>query len=369
MRPDDLYIGLISGTSADGIDAALVSFDEPEPKLLAHHLHPIPTNTRARLISLFTPDHHQIDLMGELDVELGRLFASAVAELLALSDTSANAITAIGSHGQTIRHRPEGKHPFTLQVGDPNVIAQLTGIDVVADFRRRDMACGGQGAPLAPLFHAATLAHDRENRVVLNLGGIANITWLPAQGQPLAMDTGPASGLMDSWCQLHRGETFDDDGQWAAQGAVNQQLLAGWLADPYFAMPAPKSTGKEYFHLEWARSRAGALFDAVDPADLQATLLELTARTATQAIQALPVAADRILVCGGGVHNSQLMARLQALNPCPVADSSTVGIAADWVEAMCFAWLGKCHIEGRKLNTSPFTGARDAVLLGGLYRS
>ena len=369
LNSSDLYIGLISGTSADGIDAALVSFEGSHPSLVAHHLHPIPADTRERLLSLFTPSDLQVDLMGELDIEMGRLFADAARTLLEHSNVPASHIRAIGSHGQTIRHRPSGNHPFTLQIGDPNVISHETDIDVVADFRRRDMACGGQGAPLAPLFHQAVLASNAENRVILNLGGIANITLLPVDGSPIAMDTGPASGLMDSWCHLHRGESFDCDGSWAAQGTVIEPLVSQWLSDPYFSLPAPKSTGKEYFHLPWAKELAGALFDSSEPADIQASLLELTARTVNKAIQDLPVRADRILVCGGGAHNKQLMSRLQALSVCPVEPSDSSGVAGDWVEAMCFAWLAKCYLENEKLNTGPFTGAKEPVLLGGLYKA
>lgn len=369
MGSADLYIGLISGTSADGIDAALVSFEGAHPTLLAHHLHPIPADTRDRLISLFTPSDLQVDLLGELDVELGHLFADATKSLLEHSGVPASRVCAIGSHGQTIRHRPAGQHPFTIQIGDPNVICHQTGIDTVADFRRRDMACGGQGAPLAPLFHKGVLSSPSENRVILNLGGIANITLLPKQGSPLAMDTGPASGLMDSWCHLHKGESYDCDGAWAARGTAIEALVYQWLTDPYFALPAPKSTGKEYFHLAWARELAGAPFDASAPVDVQASLLELTARSVSNAIQNLPVNTDRVLVCGGGAHNSHLMNRLQALIPCAVEPTEAVGVAGDWVEAMCFAWLAQSYLNNEKLDTGPFTGARERVLLGGLYKA
>ncbi|MBA55315.1 MAG: anhydro-N-acetylmuramic acid kinase [Pseudomonadales bacterium] len=369
LNSKDLYIGLISGTSADGIDAALVSFEHSQPRLLAHHLHPIPPEVRERLVSLFTPSDLQVDLMGELDIAMGRLFAEAAQTLLEHSNTPAAGIRAIGSHGQTIRHRPVGKHPFTLQIGDPNVISQQTGIDVIADFRRRDMACGGQGAPLAPLFHQSVLSSAQETRVVLNLGGIANITLLPREGLPLAMDTGPASGLMDSWCQLHKGEAYDCDGDWAAQGKVIDALVSKWLSDPYFSLAAPKSTGKEYFHLPWAKKMAGAAFGDSDPADVQASFLELTAKSIANAIQDLPMKIDRVLVCGGGAHNKRLMNRLQDLIQCPLEPSEKAGIAGDWVEAMCFAWLAKCYVDNNKLETGPFTGAKEAALLGGMFKA
>jgi len=370
MSADELYVGLISGTSADGIDAALVSLRQDRPELIAHHLHPIPAATRKLLVSLFTPDRNQIDLMGELDIELGRLFAAAANTLLQQAGVPASAVQAIGSHGQTIRHRPDNTAPFTLQIGDPHTISQLTGLPVVADFRRRDMACGGQGAPLAPLFHQHCLTDSRENRVILNLGGIANITLLPARGsggRPLAMDTGPASGLMDAWCQAHRNQPYDQAGAWAAQGQVIAPLLESWLQDPYFSHPAPKSTGKEYFHLEWAQQKAGMPLGDFEPVDVQATLLALTATTIMDAVNGLPVRANGVLVCGGGVHNQVLMDRLRALCPCPLDTTSPVGVDPDWVEAMCFAWLAKCHIDGTKLDTGPFTGAHSEVLLGALY--
>jgi len=375
MGADNLFIGLISGTSADGIDAALVSFADQSVSLIHHHLHPFPATTRQRLISLFTPANDQLDLMGELDRELGELFAEAALSLMAQAGVSTSQIRAIGSHGQTVRHRPAGAHPFTLQIGDPNVIAQLTGLDVVADFRRRDMACGGQGAPLAPLFHQAFLAAEDKTRVMLNLGGIANITLLPGSAnagrsgtRALAMDTGPASGLLDAWCQLHRGCNYDEGGHWAKTGCINEALLARWLADPYFDLPAPKSTGKEYFHLPWAEQLSQGLMHECKPQDIQATLLELSARSIVDAIHRCPIPVDEVMVCGGGTHNSLLMARLQELAACPVQSSMALGIDPDWVEAMCFAWLAQCNLEGRKLDTSAFTGAREPVLLGALFK-
>ena len=370
MNAGNLYVGLISGTSADGIDAALVTFQDNSPKLIAHHLHPIPVTTRQQLISLFTPDQHQIDLMGELDIEIGSLFAAATRTLLEKAGAKPAQVRAIGSHGQTIRHRPDNKRPFTLQIGDPNTISHLTGLPVVADFRRRDMACGGQGAPLAPIFHQECLGDAGECRVILNLGGIANVTLLPgtASGkQSVAMDTGPASGLMDAWCLAHLNTPYDQDGAWAQQGNVIEPLLTNWLKDPYFAQPAPKSTGKEYFHLNWAEDLASAPLKDFQAMDVQATLLALTVTSVMDAIKRLPMPPDRILACGGGVHNKALMTQLQTASPCPLETTIGAGIDPDWVEAMCFAWLAKCHIEGKKLETRPFTGAREPVLMGGFY--
>ena len=370
MAADGLYIGLISGTSADGIDAALGSFAGHRPDLVASHLHPYPAATRQRLLSLFTPGADQLDLMGALDVELGELFAQASLTLLRKAGVAASAVAAIGSHGQTIRHRPRAAAPFTLQIADPNRIAHTTGIDVVADFRRRDLACGGEGAPLAPLFHQACLGAPEETRVILNLGGIANITLLPAADQsqgPMAMDTGPASCLLDAWCQQHRQAQFDVDGAWAAGGQPDAALVQRWLTDPYFAQPAPKSTGREYFHLEWARSLAGPVMEGLPAQDVQATLLELSARSVAEAVAQLPLAVDRVLVCGGGAHNSALMSRLHQLCLCPVNSVQALGLDPDWIEAMCFAWLARCRLQGTALDTRPFTGARDRVPLGGIY--
>lgn len=373
MGSNEFYIGLISGTSADGIDAALVSFgDDEKANLLAHHLHPFPTETRRRLISLFTPADHQIDLFGQLDRELGELFGEAAVTLIKKAGINSSQVTAIGSHGQTVRHRPDGSAPFSLQIGDPNVISEYAGIDVVADFRRRDMACGGQGAPLAPLFHQAFLSHSERTQVVLNLGGIANTTLLPSTQsnlKPLAMDTGPASGLMDAWCQLHLGTPFDADGNWAREGEIRNDLLEAWLADPYFQLPPPKSTGKEYFHLEWAKQRSEGLMATYQPVDVQATLLELSTCSIAAAIDTHMEQTEEILVCGGGIHNQYFMERLKAKLDRPTESTLPLaGIDPDWVEAMCFAWLARCHLTGTKLNTAPFTGASRPVLLGGLYQ-
>jgi len=364
---DGLYIGLISGTSADGIDAALVSFRQHQPELVCSHLEPFPADLRQRLTSLFTPGANQIDLLGQLDVELGQLFAQASLNLLSKSGVTKNEIAAIGSHGQTVRHRPTERHPFTLQIADPHYIAEITGIDVIADFRRRDMVLDGQGAPLAPAFHEAFLGHASENRVILNVGGIANITYLPAANVEgaLAMDTGPANGLMDAWIQRRNGFTYDQNGAWASSGKVIHPLLENWLQDPYFKLSAPKSTGKEYFHLAWAE-KAGNL-TAYAPEDIQASFLELSATSIANAIAQLATPVDRVLACGGGVRNSALMARLQHLIPCRVQNTGDYGIPPDWVEAMAFAWFAKNHLQRIKLDLSAFTGAQKPVLMGSFF--
>ena len=368
MAQPELYLGLISGTSADGIDAALGSF-EPQPRLHAALTHPYPDELRLRILALAQGDGRiALDELGALDVEIAQNFANAANALLARESIAAATVTALGSHGQTVRHRPLGATPYTLQLGDPNIIAEATGIMTVADFRRRDLAAGGQGAPLAPAFHAAMLARSNATRVVLNLGGIANITIIPRDvNAPLrGFDTGPASCLLDAWAQLHLGKPFDVDGTFAASGKVDQVLLTRLLSDPYFALAPPKSTGREVFHLAWLQQHLRGL---ISPANIQATLIALTARSIADAVHAYAPGAREVLVCGGGVHNPVLMATIaSALAPASVASTATLGIDPDFVEAMLFAWLARERLGGRTVeNVYAVTGARGARVLGGLY--
>jgi anhydro-N-acetylmuramic acid kinase len=364
-----LYLGLISGTSADGIDVALVSF-EPQPRMHAALTHAYPDDLRQRILALAQGDGRiALDELGALDVEIARTFADAANALLARTVTAPAAVTGLGSHGQTVRHRPRGATPYTLQLGDPNIVAELTGITTIADFRRRDLAAGGQGAPLAPAFHAAMLARSDASRVVLNLGGIANITILPRDaGAPVrGFDTGPASCLLDAWTQLHRGKPFDADGAFAASGSVDHALLARLLSDAYFGEPPPKSTGREVFNLTWLQ-RQLSRFD-LSAADVQATLVALSARSIADAVHAHAPATQEVLVCGGGVHNPVLMAALaSALSPASVASTAALGIDPDFVEAMLFAWLAHERLAERvPENVYTVTGARGARVLGGVY--
>jgi anhydro-N-acetylmuramic acid kinase len=364
---DALYVGLISGTSADGIDAALVRFQDETPQLLHGLTHPWPESLRQRILAV-AQDEERLDLdtYGRLDVAIGQCFADATLALLAKAGTEADRIRAIGSHGQTLRHRPAGEFPFTLQVGDASVIAERCGIDTVADFRRADVAAGGQGAPLVPAFHATVLATPGVSRVVLNLGGIANITVLAADDRVEGFDTGPANGLMDAWCLRHRGEAFDRDGLFASTGRVDDALLQALLADRYFAQPPPKSTGREHFHLAWLEAHPRV--SALSPEDVQATLLELTARSVIDAIERQVGEAGEIVACGGGVHNGALMRRLAELSPArTLRSSSSYGIDPDHVEAMAFAWLARQRILGRPGNLPAVTGARGPRLLGAIY--
>src|SRR5690606_7898212 len=287
MSDSNLFLGLISGTSADGIDAALVRFDDGHANLVFGRTYPWDEALRTRLVELGQQSAKlSLDDVGELDVRIARAFADAALQAMADSGTNAGDVAAIGSHGQTLRHRPHGPYPFTLQLGDPSTIAEHTGVRVVADFRRRDVAAGGNGAPLLPGLHAALLHSQDEDRAVLNLGGIANLTLLPAHGEVRGFDTGPANGLMDAWCLRHRGEAFDRDGAFAREGKVDDTLLSRLLDDPWFALPPPKSTGRDQFHLGWVESKLRGDGDPVDrlPADVQATLLALSARTIADAL-------------------------------------------------------------------------------------
>lgn len=364
---DGLYIGLISGTSADGIDAALVRFENESPALVAGLTHPWNDDLR-RLILAVAQDEERLDLdrYGRLDVAVGLAFAEAAHAVLGMAGVRADEVVAIGSHGQTIRHRPGGDHPFTLQIGDASVIAERTRIDTVADFRRADVAAGGQGAPLVPAFHATVLRPSAGSRVVLNLGGIANVTRLGADGGVTGFDTGPANGLMDAWCLRHRGEAFDRDGHFAASGQIDERLLAGLLDDAYFALPPPKSTGREHFHLAWLDMHPSVA--ELPPEDVQATLLALSAVSVAEAIgRHAPDAVD-VIACGGGVHNAALMGAIAArLEGRPLLRSTQFGIDPDMMEAMAFAWLAYRRLRGEPGNLAAVTGATGPRLLGALY--
>lgn len=363
---ESLYLGLISGTSADGIDAALVSFAGDTPRLIAGHTHPWPDALRLHMLAVAQGETAiDLDALGRLDVALAHGFAAAAEQVIAVAGVARHAVRAIGSHGQTLRHRPHGEFPFTLQLGDPSVIAERCGIDVVADFRRADVAAGGQGAPLLPAMHAMLLGRQGCPRVVLNLGGIANITVL-RDDHVLGFDTGPANGLLDAWCQRHRGEAYDRDGAFAAAGSVDTPLLDGLLDDPYFALSPPKSTGREHFHLEWLDTHLGN--KTIAPADVQATLLDLTARSVRDAIDRQAADAQEIFVCGGGLHNSTLLARLKTLlSPRQVKSTAAEGVDPDYLEAMAFAWLARQRLLGQPGNLPAVTGARGPRVLGAIY--
>ena len=368
MKPE-LFIGALSGTSIDGIDVALVSF-APQPALLASHTLPYPEVLRRELLGLCTPGEGEIDRLGRADVLAGRCFAQAVNELRAQAALPADAICAIGSHGQTVRHRPGGAAPFTLQIGDPNVIAALTGIPVVADFRRKDLALGGQGAPLVPAFHEAVFRQPGADRVVVNIGGIANLTVLPGRaGAAIAgFDTGPGNTLLDAWSRRVLKQPMDRDGALAARGSMAPKLLAALRADPFFKKTPPKSTGPEYFSTAWLERHLAA-GGPIAEADVQATLLALTAQTIAAAIrQTAGDSPTGVFVCGGGANNPALMAALREQLPGRTVDRTDVlGVPAGWVEAMAFAWLARQRWLAQPGNAPVVTGAQRPAVLGGLF--
>ncbi|WP_026143530.1 anhydro-N-acetylmuramic acid kinase [Xanthomonas sacchari] len=367
--PDDaLFLGLMSGTSADGIDAALVRFDhDGNPQLQLGRTYAWAPQQRAVLIALGEGgDIASLDALGQLDAEVAIAFAEAALRLLDDAGVAPAAVRAIGSHGQTVRHRPLADPAFTWQLGDGNRIAELTGIATVCDFRRRDVAAGGHGAPLMPAFHAAMLGAAHEDRAVLNLGGIGNLTLLPAHGAVRGFDTGPANALLDAWCQRHRDQPYDAGGAFAASGAVDADLLQRLLADPWFALPPPKSTGREQFHLRWLEACLDT--PAPAPAAVQATLLELTAATIADALLTQQPATRQLLVCGGGVHNPLLLARLQALLPgVQVQSTQAQGLDPDYIEAMGFAWLARQTLAGLPGNLPSVSGARGPRILGAIH--
>ncbi len=366
----ELFVGLMSGTSADGIDAALVAFsgegEQLRCELVLGRTSGWTPDLRAALIHLGQGgEMPALDELGRLDVQVGQAFAAATLQLLADAKVARSQVAAIGSHGQTIRHRPHYDPPFTWQIGDAHVIAERTGITTVADFRRRDVAAGGHGAPLMPAFHAAMLHSADEDRAVLNLGGIGNLTLLPRTGEVRGFDTGPANALMDGWCERHTGRAFDASGAFAASGQVDDALLGRLLAEPWFALPPPKSTGREQFHLDWLQARLEGTTLAA--ADVQATLLALTARTIADALRAQQPGTRRVLACGGGVHNRALMAQLARELPGVVVESTAGhGLDPDYVEAMDFAWLARETLAGRPGNLPSVTGARGPRILGAI---
>ena len=361
----DCLIGLMAGTSLDGVDAALVQWDERgKPVLIAAANAPYPEIVR-RTIRATGPET-PLHAVTQLDGQLGDSFAEAARAVMDKAGVTREAVRAIASHGQTVWHSPDRPYPASVQLGDPNRIAEQCGVDVVADFRRRDLAAGGQGAPLAPLFHRA-LFDTGERRAVLNLGGIANATLMGGNTDPTGFDTGPANTLLDAWYRRHRGGDFDPNGSWAATGQVDAQLLADLLDDAFFQKPPPRSTGPEHFNLEWLDAALHKHHGAPD--NVQATLAELTARSAAQAMTWQLPDLERVILCGGGAHNGELVRRLKRNLPgTPIEDSSVHGIHPDWVEAVGFAWLGRETLAGRPGNAEAVTGARHRVVLGGVYR-
>jgi len=366
---DDLYIGLMSGTSLDGIDAVLVRFNHEQVAVLHSICLPLSSNLKDEIKSLINPGDNEINRLMALDVELAHQFANAVKQLIQKANINKNNIVAIGSHGQTIRHLPTAKYPSTLQIADPNSIAELTGITTVADFRRRDMAAGGQGAPLVPAFHQQIFSDNKINRVILNLGGIANITILPSDKNEAAIgfDTGPANTLMNHWIQQQQNKNFDDAGKWAATGKINSEFLDLLLSDDYFKLTPPKSTGTEYFNPAWLTKNLSE-FPFLAAEDVQASLTAFTAITIKDAIKKYAAETDEIIVCGGGVHNDFLLQQLKPSLPnIEINSSAKYGLDPDYIEATAFAWLAKQTMEHKPGNLPEVTGAAHPVILGGVY--
>ena len=371
--PRELFVGVMSGTSLDGLDVVLADFSGPGdelPRLVAARTFDLDPSLRADLARLFVPGEDHIDLLGRTGNRLATCIAAAVLDLLAAAGVRPAQVCAIGSHGQTVRHRPGGDAPFSLQIGDPNLIAERTGICVVADFRSRDLAAGGQGAPLVPAFHRALFADDAP-RVVVNIGGMANLTLLPdaASTSVGGFDTGPGNVLIDAWARRHLQAAFDADGLWSRQGQIDPELLARMLAEPYFAAPAPKSTGRERFDEHWLEARLEEARTSHEPAGVAATLTELTARSIARGITDIAAMQPRdVLVCGGGRRNGFLMERLQAALPgASVRSTEAEGVDGDWVEGLAFAWLARRRLLNLPGNVPAVTGAAGERVLGAVW--
>ena len=365
-----LYVGIMSGTSLDAVDAVLAEIDDAgQCRALGAADLALPEALRKELLALNAPGENELARAAQASVALAQLYASVTFELLKSTGVSADAIAAIGVHGQTVRHRPE--HGYTIQLNAPALVAELTGVSVIADFRSRDIAAGGQGAPLVPAFHSAQF-RTTQSRVVLNIGGIANITILDADGGVRGFDTGPGNMLLDAWVQRHLGHAYDNGGAWAASGQPIEALLECMLADRWFALPPPKSTGRDDFSLAWLDNQLAELYgstgsDTPNPANVQATLLQLTARSVADAIRRHAPDAKDVLICGGGSRNSALRDALEAAIGLPLASTDTCGLPAQWVEAAAFAWLAWCHDKGRPAGLPAVTGAHRPTVLGCRY--
>ncbi|WP_028025956.1 anhydro-N-acetylmuramic acid kinase [Enterovibrio calviensis] len=361
-----MYIGIMSGTSLDGIDLVVADFENHSAQLHHQAMYPFPEELKSKLIALSQGAPVTLQEIGTIDHFLGKTYASAVNRFLNETGRSHQDITAIGCHGQTVFHQPDGPMPFTMQLGDANLIAALTGITTVADFRRKDMALGGQGAPLVPAFHRYLFGESHQTRVVLNIGGIANISVLAPNAPVSGYDTGPGNMLMDSWILQHQQQPYDKNGAWAATGSVNTALLSQMLEDEYFELSAPKSTGRERFHQGWLTQQLALFVHAVSPEDVQATLLALTAQSIANELNNDD--AGELLVCGGGAKNTALMSALQnALPRWQVMPTDKKGVEGDSLEALAFAWLARQALNGEPGNLPEVTGASRQCRLGAIY--
>lgn len=369
MKPK-YYIGVMSGTSLDGVDLALVDFAPTPPVLIASDFTPMPQALREILSALLRSGQTSLQQLGEIDHRLALLYADCIERFLQSQQLSSDQIEAIGCHGQTIWHSPNGDYPFTTQIGDMNLVAVKTGITTVGDFRRKDIAYGGQGAPLVPAFHEAYFHHTQRITGVLNIGGISNISLLVPNQPTIGYDMGAGNTLLDIWIEKHQGKRFDRNGEWAKTGEIHTALLAALLDEPFLSAPPPKSTGRELFNLAWLEAKL-AQFSPIAPQDVQATLLEFTAQSIAQDLKHianpnhLPYL---LLVCGGGAKNLLLMERLNTLLPdWQVATTTDYGLDVDYVEAAAFAWLAYQRFHQKTSNLPSVTGARQAVSLGVIF--
>ena len=369
-----LFIGLMSGTSLDGVDGVLVAFSDTSLLAVRAHVHrAFPVEFAAELLALNSACVNELHRAALASNAVSQAYAEVVRDLLEAAKVTPSEVVAIGAHGQTVRHCPGAVDGigYTVQLCNGALLAELTGIDVIADFRSRDVAAGGQGAPLVPAFHRAAFGRDNDSLAVLNIGGMSNLSVLGADGGTFGFDCGPGNVLMDHWCALHRGEPYDRDGAWAATGSVQETLLGVMQNDAYFSMPPPKSTGRDLFNATWLKqclNRAGAMGPAPDAVDVQATLTELTAWCCQQSIAQYASASSRLLVCGGGAYNADLMRRLeQGLPRLKVERTEALGLDADQVEAIAFAWLASAWVDRRAGNLPAVTGARGPRILGALY--
>ena len=362
-------IGVMSGTSLDGVDVAIVDFDNlGSCQLIAAKTFSFPVVIHAQLHALISQPQCHLQVLGDLDTALGRFIGQVIQQFLIEQKIGPELVSAIGSHGHTLFHSPNNDTPFSLQIGNASVIAELTGITTIADFRQRDIAAGGQGAPLVPAFHAELFSAPNQPRAIVNIGGIANITLLDKNQPILGFDTGPGNGLLDAWISLHQQQAYDDKGDWAASGRCHQGFLSQMLTDPYFHEPIPKSTGREYFNLKWLEQQLENFGEDLIAVDIQATLLELTAQTISLDIQRYCNTVEAVYICGGGVHNQRLIQSLQQLlSNKRVMSTEQLGLHPDWVEATAFAWLAHRTLNKQTSNLPSVTGACRAVILGAIY--
>ena len=368
MANKNYYIGIMSGTSADGVDLALVDFSSGNAQFKAHFYQAFSDQLNQKIIALYSPEQNEIDRMGNLGVELAHYFCQAIKQLLLQERLAPEDIAAIGCHGQTIRHRPltnnEIQHPFTIQIGCNQTLACLTNIKVIGDFRTKDIALGGQGAPLVPAFHQYLFSQRQQDTFIVNMGGIANITFLPQQANKpvVGFDTGPANALLDEWCFKHTGKRYDENGHWASQGTVNEELLSALLTDQYFSLPSPKSTGREYFNLAWLTPYLANF--SLKPVDVQATLSALTAYTIAQQVNKLSPKSF-VYLCGGGIENNHCYKLLKhQLNNHSVNLINSLNLNNNAFEAMAFAWLAFAYDKKIYGNMPTVTGASKKTILG-----